>query len=153
MWHSDERIRKKIGDGAEDLFEAQVRCYCGGKFQFIGDQRIGFPDFTCEYCGQLVDVKSSPQAEKTGNIAVSEIPFSKYSDNTLVVVNIKGEWLGEYKGYIKVKNKNPYSPTRHSPGKFKNTRYHLITWKNFRRLDAIGQYEFPDSGNHYTITK
>lgn len=137
-WHEDENNRKQIGDSTEKLFEKQVRCYCGGKFNFIGNLRAGFPDFTCENCGQLVDVKSSPQSEKTGNIAVSAIPWSNYPDEMFLVTRIKGQWIGEYKKHIRPKNTNPFAPTHHGAGKFKNTEFHLIAWRNFQTLENFG---------------
>jgi len=134
MWHENAVTRKRGGDQAENLFAKEVRCHCGGHFEFIGSLRPGFPDFTCDYCGQLVDVKSSPQAEQTGNLAVSAIPWSHYSYNTLLVTKINGEWIGEYKLYISVKNHSPYQPTHKS----RATKFHLISWKPFRPLTEIG---------------
>src|SRR3990167_8521161 len=96
-WHDDANIRKRGGDAAENLFTAEVACLCGGQFNFIGELRPGFPDFTCNFCGQLVDVKSSPQAERTGNISVSAIPWDNYPPDVLIVIKIKGVWIGQFK--------------------------------------------------------
>src|SRR5688572_19499078 len=106
-WHEDANTRKRVGDALENLFAKEVRCHCGGEFQFIGHRYKGCPDYTCDYCGQLVDVKGSPQAERTGNLAVSAIPWSKYPDELLLATKVKGQWVGEYKRFIAVKNKTP----------------------------------------------
>jgi hypothetical protein len=134
-WHDDANTRKEIGAGYERQFENEIRCHCGGSFSFIGSQQAGFPDFTCDNCGQLVDVKSSPQAERTGNIAVSAIPWSHYPDDMLLVAYVKGRWIGEYKQNITVKNKNPFAPThRSNNSNLKNTDFHLVSWRQFRDI-------------------
>src|SRR3972149_7196801 len=131
-WHDDADNRKRGGDKAEKSFAESVHCFCGGEFKFINT--FGY-DFTCENCGQLVDVKSSPQAEKTGNIAVSAVPWSKYSDDLLIAIFIHGEWIGEYKKFIRVINSKPYDPAHHSGHKtLKNTEFHLISWRQFKPL-------------------
>jgi len=138
-WHSNANTRKRGGDQAEKLFAKHVLCHCGSRFKFIGNRRKGFPDFTCENCGQLVDVKSSPQAEQTGNIAISAIPWSHYHDETLIAVFIHGEWIGQYKQFIYVPDPEPRKPThdgRHSY--LKNTDWHLISWKSFPKLSDLG---------------
>jgi hypothetical protein len=137
MWHENAVTRKHGGDQVEHLFTKEVRCHCGGEFQFIGNLRPGFPDFTCDRCGQLVDVKSSPQAEQTGNLAVSAIPWSHYPCDMLLATKIHGEWIGEYKLHISVKNPMPYSATHRS----RATKFHLISWKPFRRLSEMGYQE------------
>lgn len=131
-WHSDPNNRKSIGDNAERLFQKHVRCLCGGEFDFVGDRGPGFPDFTCDYCGVLADVKSSPQSEKTGNIAVSAIPWENYPDDVLLVTLIKGQWLTEYKRNIQVLNRTPFEST-HS-----GTKFHLVAWKQFRDISEFG---------------
>src|SRR3990167_7514514 len=113
-WHNNADERKRGGDEVEKIFQNKVNCSCGGAFKFIGDSYPGCPDYTCENCGQLIDVKSSPQAERTGNIAVSIIPYSNYPDDLLLVTLIKGQWLGEYKMYISQKNLRPFKPTHDS---------------------------------------
>jgi len=139
MWHDDENKRKQHGDELEKLFAKQVRCSCvgKGKFIFIGDRYPGCPDFTCEYCGQLVDVKNSPQAEQTGNISVSAKPWSGYPDQLLLVTKISGKWIGEYKRFIHVQNRRPYKPTHAA----RATEFYLISWKPFQRLTTLGYLE------------
>lgn len=131
-WHSDPNTRRAIGDNAEKLFAEQVRCHCGGEFDFIGTLRPGFPDFTCMLCGQLVDVKASPQSERTGNISVSERPWEGYPDDMLLVTRIGERWLAEYKRHICVSNKIPFAST-HS-----GTRFHLIAWSQFKDISEFG---------------
>lgn len=142
-WHNSATTRKKIGDASESNFIQAVRCYCGGSFRFIGDLQAGYPDFTCSECGQLVDVKSSPQAEKTGNLSVSAIPWSNYPHDMLLCAFIKGEWIGEYKSQISPKNIKPFSPTHNSrDSHLGNTEWYLISWRNFGSLASMG-YKVP----------
>lgn len=137
-WHANVESRKTVGDAYEVEFADSIRCHCGGAFQFIGDGFAGCPDFTCDNCGQLVEVKGSPQAERTGNIAVSAIPWSHYPNDMLLVTKIKGRWIGEYKGRIGSVSE-VYMPTHHSTDKkFHNTRFRLIPWKTFRTLSSLG---------------
>lgn len=138
-WHSDADTRKRIGDEAETAFAKTVICSCGGRFSRIGDLKPGFPDFTCDNCGQLVDVKASPQSERTGNIAVSAIPWSRYPTDLLLVTRIRGQWLAQYKRSIAVLNRVPFEPT-HNGGhrQYGNTRFHLIAWKDFKPIQAFG---------------
>lgn len=132
-WHNDPNRRKAMGDSGEDSFAAQCICPCGGHFDFIGDRRIGFPDFTCDNCGQLVDVKTSEQAERTGNLAVSSIPWDHYPEDMLLATCINGKWIAEYKRNIRPKNSRPFDPTHNSQGShLKNTSFYLISWKCFR---------------------
>jgi len=138
-WHDDANTRARIGNEVEDKFSDAVICSCGGRFNFIGDSYPGCPDFTCENCGQLVDVKSSPQAERTGNLSVSVVPWSNYPDELLIVMQIAGRWIGEYKRYIQLLDSAPQKATHHSQHpKFGNTSFHLIAWKNFRSLESLG---------------
>lgn len=131
-WHSDPRTRRAIGDDAEKLFAAQVRCHCGGEFDFIGTLRPGFPDFTCMLCGQLVDVKASPQAERTGNISVSVRPWEGYPDDMLLVTVIGGRWLGEYKRNICLANHSALDSTH------AGTKFHLVAWSQFKEISEFG---------------
>jgi hypothetical protein len=141
MWHDNAKTRKEIGDELEQQFEKQVRCHCGGRFSFIGDRYKGCPDFTCESCGQLADVKTSPQAIKTGNIAVSARPWAGYPDEMLLVTNIDGKWIGQYKRFIVVKNSRPFESTHRTQA----TSFHLIAWSQFRSLRTLG-YKFSKAG-------
>ena len=139
MWHEDTDERKRIGEQMQDLFQKSVRCSCGGKFKFIGDLQAGFPDFTCDYCSQLVDVKSSPQAERTGNLSVSAIPWNNYPDDVLLVTRIKGRWLGEFKRNIATINAKANEPTHKSQHEsLKNTQWFLISWRVFSELETLG---------------
>lgn len=137
-WHDSAEKRKAIGDSAEREFEKEVRCVCGGRFAFIGDSYPGCPDFTCEQCGALVDVKSSPQSKQTGNLAVSSIPWRNYPGDLLLVTNVSGKWIGEYKRNIILVGREQ-SPT-HSPdgSQLGATRFYLISWKTFRTLSDLG---------------
>lgn len=138
-WHDSAITRKKIGDASESNFTQAVRCYCGGTFNFIGNLRKGFPDFTCSECGQLVDVKSSPQAERTGNLSVSAIPWNRYPGDMLLCAFINGKWIGEYKGKISTQNIRPFSPTHNSrDSHLGNTEWYLICWRKFSKLTELG---------------
>lgn len=138
VWHANADTRKAIGDEVEKAFAQTIACHCGGHFQFIGDAYPGCPDYTCDNCGQLVDVKSSPQAEQTGNLSVSVVPWGKYPDDLLLVTRIDGRWIGEYKRNIQPVSKD-HAPTHCSTNTpFKNTRFHLIAWKDFKALARLG---------------
>ena len=137
-WHASVENRKAVGDQGERSFAASIICVCGGHFRFIGDAYPGCPDFTCDTCGQLVDVKSSPQSERTGNLAVSVIPWRHYPDDLLLVTKINGRWIGEYKRNIQLVVKDR-APTHNSAdAQFGNTRFHLIAWKDFKALALLG---------------
>lgn len=139
VWHDDAKIRKAMGDELETLFKSDVTCACGGRFVFIGDALPGSPDFTCNNCGRLVDVKSSPQAEQTGNIAVSAKPWQNYPDDMLLVTRINEAWIGEFKKFIITRNQRPFEPTHNSRGThLKNTRFYLISWKQFKPICELG---------------
>lgn len=138
-WHDNAHTRKAIGDKSEGSFTEQVHCHCGGYFNFIGSLRPGYPDFTCSECGQLVDVKSSPQAEQTGNLSVSAIPWNNYPGDMLLCAFVKGQWIGEYKGKISTKNIRPFAPTHNSrDSQLGNTEWYLISWRNFSTLQQLG---------------
>ena len=137
-WHEDARNRKKIGEDSEAVFSMTITCKCGGRFKYIG-KYMGGPDFKCESCGQLVDVKSSPQAEQTGNISVSSVPFSHYTNSTLIAVMIKSTWLGEYKENIHPRNSTPNAPTHSSSdSSLKDTSWYLVSWRSFKTLESLG---------------
>lgn len=137
-WHDNAAVREAVGKTAESDFASSIVCHCGGRFKFIGDSYPGCPDFTCDICGQLVDVKISPQAERTGNLAVSVIPWRHYPDDLLLVTIINGRWLGEYKQHIQIVS-GDRAPTHASTGtRLKNTRFNLISWKTFRTLADLG---------------
>jgi hypothetical protein len=137
-WHDDEKTRKALGDKAEKAFSEKFRCYDGGQFVFIGNQYPGCPDFTCDTCGRLVEVKISPQMEQTGNIAVSAIPWDEYPDNLLLVTFVDERLLGEYKEFISLQERTARKPTHNGTGKFKNTKFYLISWKQFRESGELG---------------
>lgn len=138
VWHDNCDTRKAYGDLAENVFADTCRCSCGGRFDFIGDKQKGFPDYTCDNCGKLVDVKYSPQAEDTGNIAVSSIPWDHYPDDLLLVTFIKGKFIGAYKKDIQTINRTPRNPTHFTKGVFGNTQFYLIPWAKFSDLEELG---------------
>lgn len=133
-WHDDVKTRASFGERAEAQFKRDVRCHCGGAFAFIGDRYPGCPDFTCEKCGQLVDIKYSPQVERTNNIAVSAIPWSRYPDDLLLVTFYRGKWVTAYKRDIITINDDPFAPTH----RIKATRFHLIACKQLRPIETFG---------------
>jgi hypothetical protein len=137
-WHDNDKNRKAFGDMAEKRFANQFRCSCGGQFDFIGDKGPGYPDFTCDNCGRLVEVKFSPQAEQTGNISISAIPWDGYPDDLLVVTFINGRLIGEEKQNIHIQEPVAREPTHHKLGNYKNTRFYLISWMQFRESEELG---------------
>lgn len=137
-WHDSSITRKKLGDAAEQEFARVHVCSCGGHFSFIGDVRAGFPDFTCDHCGRLVDVKSSPQSEKTGNISVSAIPWQRYPEDMLLVTCIGDRWIGEYKRNIHISTPAREPTHDRNIGPYGNTRWYLIPWRDFRDLEQFG---------------
>lgn len=133
-WHEDAKTRANIGDQAESRFARDVRCHCGGEFTFIGNAYPGCPDFTCSNCEQLVDIKYSPQAERTGNIAVSAIPWSKYPDDLLLITFYHGKWIAGYKRDIRTSNNDPFAPTHRS----RATRFYLIACDQLQPIQDFG---------------
>jgi hypothetical protein len=129
-WHADPAIRRAIGDTVEDQFRQTVRCHCGGSFAFTGDAYRGAPDYTCENCGLLVDVKASPQSERTGNISVSVRPWDGYPEDLLLVTLVGERWLAEYKRNIVTTG--PF-PSTHN-----GTSYCLIAWCQFKEISEFG---------------
>lgn len=113
-WHDDAELRLAVGSKPEARFPVEVRCHCGGEFQFIGHSYPGCPDFTCGECGQLVDVKNSPQSTQTGNLAVSTTPWLDYPEDLLLVTHYLGSWIGAYKKQITPLNSEPLQPTHAS---------------------------------------
>lgn len=133
-WHESEEARQAVGDLAEREFARRVRCHCGGAFDYIGNLKFSV-DFTCEHCGQLVDVKnSSPQFT---NVTISEVPFNRYSDDTLIVVYGAGVFTGALRRDIH-NAIGPFAST-HAPGrKFKATRFYKVPNSNFIALERFG---------------
>lgn len=137
VWHDSDKKRKAIGDKAEKRFQNEFHCLDGGRFVYIGDQYRGCPDFTCENCGRLVDVKFSPQAEQTGNIAVSATPYDKYPDDLLIVTFVNGRLIGEYKKFIHIPTPVAREPAHQKPGTYPNTKFYLIPWMQFREYKEL----------------
>lgn len=139
-WHENADERKKFGDKSEALFVDMVACRCGGKFARY-DNLMGQPDFKCESCGQLVDVKGSPIAGGTGNITVSARPWNNYTDRTLIAAMIDCRWLGEYKKNIHTTNSLPNAPTHSSTHTaLKNTSWYYVSISNFKALESLGYH-------------
>lgn len=133
-WHDSFRTRKKIGDVLEQRFPNEVRCSCGGEFRFIGDTYPGCPDFTCDYCGLLVDVKHSPQAAQTGNLAISSRPWDGYPDDLFIVTDTGKGWIGQAKSHISTLNRRPLQSTHQK----RATTFVLIPLSSFIPLPALG---------------
>lgn len=133
-WHESEQARQAIGDRAESEFARRVVCHCGGRFDYIGNLKFSV-DFTCENCGQLVDVKSTDA--RFPNVVVSKIPFDKYPDDLLIVAYAGGEFLGALRGGL-TGISGPFEPT-HAPGaKFNATQFYKIPRYNFVSLEEFG---------------
>jgi hypothetical protein len=138
-WHDDADDRRAHVDEAECAFAAKVRCACGGRFAIIGDQQPSFPDFTCDGCGQLVDVRISPRAEQTGRLAVPARAWQHYPEDVLLITRVKGQWIGEFKRFIRAEKARPFEPTINSHGtRQKNERFDLIPWRLFRPAQELG---------------
>lgn len=139
-WDENAEARKKIGDESEIVFTNMVACKCGGKFTRYANTP-GQPDFRCESCGQLVDVKSSPVTNQTGNITVSARPWHNYTDSTLVAAMVDYKWLGNYKKNISVTNPAPYVPAHSSTNTvLKNTPWYKITCSQLKTLESLGYH-------------
>ena len=134
-WHLSYQARKRYGEQMEKKFQAEVRCHCSGAFSAIGLLRPGFPDFTCENCGQLVDVKASPQSEQTGNLAVSATPWKNYPDDVLLVTYWRGQWHGQYKRYLQ-----PSSALHRPTHAERPTRFVLLACMRLRPLATLGYH-------------
>lgn len=93
--HASAESRKSHGLPIEKQFAKKFVCQCGGKFRRA--VRYWEADLQCEDCGQLVEIKSSPQTARTGNIAISARAWHHYSEDILVVTNVSGTWLGSVK--------------------------------------------------------
>lgn len=132
-WHANAQTRHKLGTQLEDRFQDEWQCGCGGDFAFIGDNYPGCPDFTCDNCGLLVDIKYSPQAEKTNNLAISARPWNGYPDDLLIVTSYKGNWVGQAKKQITPLNTRPFDATH----KTRPTKFFLIPLRNFTRLEFL----------------
>ena len=133
-WHKSFSARKQIGDVLENRFSKEVHCSCGGAFRFIGDEYPGCPDFTCEYCGLLVDIKYSPQAERTGNLSISSRPWNGYPEDLIIVTSINFGWVGQVKRLITPLNNRPLQSTHRE----RATSFVLIPLKNFVPLNSLG---------------
>ena len=96
--HGSETKRKDFGLPLEEEFAKKFVCECGGKFR--KSKRYWEPDLTCDACGQKVDIKSSPQTARTGNLSVSAKMWHKYDEDVLIVTNVSGTWLGGDKAEI-----------------------------------------------------
>lgn len=131
-WHEDPEIREELGDSAEDEFIETFKCHCGkGQFQFIGTEVL--PDFTCDYCGQLVDVKTSPKTEKWGNVTISQIPFDNYPDDLIIAVRrSNGVWCMAYKQGLIVDG--PHPPTHSS----RPTWFYKVALDQFVSPEELG---------------
>jgi len=139
-WHDSAQYRKSLGDRVENRFAQQVHCHCGGEFRYIGDAHPGFPDFTCDDCGQLVDVKYSPQARNTGNLSISERPWESYPDDLMIVTMLNesgrstAEWIGQFKKSLNTLLQKPLPATHRS----RPTNFYLVSLDSFKPLIYFG---------------
>jgi len=92
-WHNDFEARKAIGDKAEAEFQRTFLCQCGGRFVRNDVAYRSAPDFRCERCGQLVDVKSPP-GKWNGVLNISERPYQNYAPDLIIAVHIGKQWKG-----------------------------------------------------------
>lgn len=129
-WHDDAQKRHELGIPAEEEWVDTFRCHCGGRFLLINT--MGY-DATCENCGQLVDIKTSPDTEKWGNITISQIPFDNYPDDLLLTVKrANGLWVCAYRQGLMAEG--PYPPT-HSE---RATWFYKVSLEQFVAPENLG---------------
>ena len=95
-WHENQSKRESIGFMAEAIFQNSWACSCGGSFvsMYVG-KKPGTPDFQCDQCGALVEVKSNTKKRKCDNVSISSIPFDNYPLETILAYHDHdGEWIG-----------------------------------------------------------
>ncbi len=134
-WHDGIDAREREGLGAEEEFINGFRCHCGGRFQELHTFKV---DATCDNCGQLVNVKTSPDTEKWGNITISSRPLDGYPDDLLIVVrraldkDEAGRWVGCFA--CDVQKDGPHKSTH----KERATPFYKISLSTFVPLEALG---------------
>lgn len=96
--HTNAENRKGSGLPIEKQFAQEFTCGCGGFLR--RSTRYWESDLTCDDCGKKFEVKSSPQIERTKNIAISAKAWSHYSEDTLIVTEVGGVWYAEDKQTI-----------------------------------------------------
>lgn len=140
-WHSDQQKRISVGDAAETEWADSWRCLCGGRFR---DLHTYGADFTCEYCGLLIDIKTSPATEKFGNITISEIPFDNMPEDEVIVARRAGDsdeagrWIAcLVRDIAKI---GPFESThrRQTAGPYKPTRFYKVSLRTFIPAEAFG---------------
>jgi len=113
-WHDDYGKRKSVGDSAEIEFRKAWLCHCGGRFRKYAPSP-GLPDFVCEGCGQMVDVKSgSPKYP-----SISQVPFDGYGSNVVLARRFSaGDWRGARKRDLDHHKRGPIPPSHKDRGTF-----------------------------------
>jgi len=132
-WHEDVDKREQVGRSAEDEFGFFWRCHCGGEF-VRHDERPGLPDYSCPECGQIVEVKSAPDAERYGAITLSQIPFDHYAPDVLIAWRPEpGRWLGAYRRELVA-----LGPAKKPTHGDRATWFYRVSISPFVPLDGMG---------------
>jgi len=135
-WHNSAENRHRFGADAEHEFEKWYRCcrtaHCADNMLMrTGHIKAGHPDFSCDYCGQLIDVKN---AKKQNNIVnISQRPFESYGEDTILAVLTRDGWKGQYR-----RNALAINNEVHRPAHYENaTSYYRIGLGNFVELERL----------------
>ena len=140
-WHKNASHRRVVGSHAEAEFDYTWLCHCGGEFAKNDVEIIWYPDRICKKCGQLVDVKSPPQAAKYGKMLISQEPFDNYGDDLILVwrknIDANGSvipirWLGIYRSDAKASG--PHKSTHEENA----TPFYKVDVRNFVPLEELG---------------
>lgn len=132
-WHENVDKREQVGRSAEDEFGFFWRCHCGGEF-IRHDKKPGVPDYSCDECDQIVEIKSAPDAEKYGAITISQIPFNRYSPGVLIAWRPEpGRWMGAYRRDLEA-----MGPARKPTHGKRATWFYRVSIAPFEELEKLG---------------
>ena len=132
-WHEDLKKRLQVGRSAEDEFGFFWRCHCGGEFT-RHDKTPGIPDYSCGECGQIIEIKSAPDAERYGAITISQIPFDHYAPSVLIAWRPEpGRWLGAYRRDLET-----MGPARKPTHGNRATWFYRVSIAPFAILEEMG---------------
>jgi hypothetical protein len=135
-WHEDIIKRIEKGKVAQTEFELYWLCGCGGVFggKFIRISNNHDPDYKCELCGRLVEVKASKLRDDL-TIAISKIPFDKMNAETTIVWRYDiDKWSGILRKNARIFG-GPFPPTHSGPH---STDWYTIDTMNFVSLGSLG---------------
>lgn len=140
-WHIDPAKRLRKGDDAEKEWMDEWCCFCGGRFQLLHTYNA---DFTCDNCGLLLDVKTSPATERWNNITISERPLDSMPDDQFIVVRRAndveeaGRWVACRVGEIE--KEGPFESThkKQKQSSLKPTRFYKVSLRTFAPAEIYG---------------